>query len=836
MSHSSPRANRARRRHNPHLKNADRQPPEGWPTGATLTEALGINALAAQLLEELQPETMRTILKRMDVKARTAVLEPRSIPAAKVSLRAASQVLALARAEEKPAESTMLGTILAPAADLFDQAVITRTQLTGLRLKLVDLALPLIAYSESVFQGLRTWHRWADEAYEDITLAVVIGLDCTNSALAAAYLSAGHPQIARRYEELREEYPAIPAIAEARLTPSNPLSRYLAARPDRRAPANTTELRNALSEDNRTRIAELEQARDERRRATARHKRRSAAADGERPAATTTAPPAEARPVGDTDVWQTMLPADLAALPGVSDWAAAVTDSRELTEQLVAGRVPDLNRLASIAALRLRLDNMSRLLGHVLGQPVDATRSDIDRALTLVLSDPEASERLGPLPRTVAEVATRMGRLGLPVASPAAPTSSAAPAASSDSGTTSTPPTTGIDLSDLDDILDGEAGAQLVALARANLAPEPNPPRPTDHRAPQVESDPDDSTPPPGSAAAAPVPETSAAPGKAGPPPTNDAARTMTAVALNARIPGGVLAAGYAELAIGIDDDPSTWTESDRALAICSALPMALVDPLCGAVDLLALPPTGLSHCPRLLELRDEILQLAQQSLSPLDSDVARLSTLTARYARVRDEAREIHNTAATRTLKYDKATKVYHHWMAPGGRLRELVDALAGDAGPAVIAELAGAVGRTSASRAVDDTTAEVFGTGRPRIVAGARKTLTERYTEVLDLADRAVAIAEEVGRVRDNDRSVAWRYEQITRFRDRVDTLIPAVESELDNRLAAGALPHPWIVALATRALAVAISPLPQPGPELTVGMARRWLDTDGTSVAPR
>lgn len=836
MRHSGPRSSRARRRHSPRPQPAQKvETPQGWPSGELLTEALDINSLARDLLAEMKPEAMRTILQRMDVQARQAALEPRSIPAAKVSLRAASQVLAMLRAEDKPAESTLLGTLLAPAADLFHEAVIGPSQLVGLRLKLVDLALPLIVHSESVFKGIRTWHRWCDESFEDLTLTVVIGLQCSNAALAAAYLSASHPDIAQRYEGLREEHPAMPRIAEARLTPSNPLSRYLAARPDRKLPANTAELHTALTEDGRTRLKELEQAKQERRRAASERTRRQRQREdalthheAETPIPVEPVPEHRLTETEPQSPWEAMLRPELAALPEVVEWAAAVADSRRLTERLIAGEAPTLPELAAIVALRLRLDKLSRLLGEVLGQPVAATRSDIDRALTLVLSDPETSQRLGSVPRTVADLTARLAELPTTVAAVQIPADEAPVPEAVD--VSPAPAPADPDLSDLDSILHGEAGAQLVALAGGGRdAASDNTPA----HIPQARESDTGHSESTGTAPADPSLRDTQAHKES---PQQCAARESTysllAIAMTARFPQGELAQAYSRLSPALDLAVLESDPQHRSLALCTALPMALTDPSCGAMELLGIAAPELAGCPRLLEFREMVAELGHQGVSLFDPSVHRIGLLMERFAKSGTRATEIQATAGTRTLKYDKATKVYRHWMAPGGLLRPLVDALADNRGLDEISELAEQCRKTGASRAIDDTVSDVFGAGKPRIVAGARKTLIDKFTEVLEVAEFTEHVAAEVRRERLSDRSSTWRFDQVIKFRERVHAALPGVEAELEQRFNDKSLPHPWIYPLASRAMSIAITPQPQYGPELSLDAARRWLDVDNSA----
>ncbi|MGH8795326.1 MAG: hypothetical protein ACRDXX_22120, partial [Stackebrandtia sp.] len=267
MQKKGPRGNRAKRRRSVRAAVSEPAPtPQGWPDADTLIEALDVNGLARRLLEDMKPEVMRTVLQRVDTLTRKTLLAPHNIPVTKVSLRAASEVVALIRGEEHPAESGLLGALLSPAGALFNDAVFGAAQLTALRLKLADLALPLVAYNESVYQGLRAWNRWGEDSFEDITLVAVIGQRCSHAGLAAAFLSATYPDVAESYTRLRDDHPDLPLPAERRLTGSNPLTRYLAARPDRKVPVNTAELRAVLAEDARTRRAETEQARRERDR------------------------------------------------------------------------------------------------------------------------------------------------------------------------------------------------------------------------------------------------------------------------------------------------------------------------------------------------------------------------------------------------------------------------------------------------------------------------------------------------------------------------------------------------------------------------------------------
>ncbi|GAA4903487.1 hypothetical protein LX16_3828 [Stackebrandtia albiflava] len=773
MRRTASRGSRAKRRHVARPR-ADVPPtPEGWPDGDVLKDRLEINSLAATLLEEMEPDTVRTLLKRMDTPARKAVFEPHNIPVTKVSLRAADQVLALLRSDDTPAESPILGAMLNPAAELFHHAAFESGQVTGLRLKLVDLALPLIVTNDQVVAGLRTWHRWAEDSFEDLTLSVVIGLKCSHAALAAAYLSASHPDIAERYTALCAEYPALPPVAIGRLTTTNPLTRYLAGRPDRRIPGTPAELRMMLRDDSRVRQAELEQAQRERARTP----------DDD-------APPLPAEPEVSSAPEPSEPPAgppleDGPALPGVQDWANAVIASRRITERLIAGEAPDPVDLLPLRVLQEQMTPMAELLTLVLGRQVAPTREAVDSALALALSEPEAARHLGEVPGTRAEVARRLAALRTdpPQSGAGAPEDTVTPAV---------PESDDADLADLDGVLRGEAGARLASLA----GPAASPPR---QRIAEVD---------------APVAAGAPADAGSGEPPVPDVpdpVRELVALALQIRVPQGAVAERFQRVSAELEPDVAADPVS-RMLIVSAAMPVSLVDPAAGGVPWLSEPPGALSAYPRVLALRDAIAELCRQGVQPRDPALIRLADLTSRLHHTSLSAQELLSSAETRTLKFDKATKVYRHWMAPGGVLRPLVDALAQNGPIEQVEALTEECRKLGAGRAIDDTAAELMDANRTRIVAGARKTLTDKFTEVLDLADVAVAIAADIRGERHADRTAVWRFDALTRFRERTDKALPDIEAEL-----AGATgPYRLAAAAVCRALSLAVSPDPLYGPE--------------------
>lgn len=456
MSRKPQRRNRASRRH-PNRPNGGVPvaTPTGWPSPDIVADTIDANVLARELLDAMKPATMQTILKRMDPNARKAVLAQRNIPSAKVSQRAAAQVLGLVRAVDKPAEGTLLAAILDPASDLFQYAVITPPGLTGMRLLLADLGLPLIADNESLFQGLRTWSQWAQEDFEDLTLAVVIGMRCQNSALAASYLAANHPDIAKQYESLRKRFPRMPRVSESRLTVSNPLTRYFSARTDQALPSTSGQLNTLLAQDSKIREREIAETRSQQRYdlseyASRLHQRIHDSAEAE---PEETAPPET--PDAVFDRWSGHLDHELPALPTFDEWAQAVAAARECMTRLLSGRPPEESRFELLLSIRHRLDNFSLLLTHVTQSEVFPVRDDLERALTMALSDPRMSERLGNPPETVGDVIARLEALPDEARNRAV----AVPPPADDSTAQA------YDLSDLDSILSGETGKQLLAFA-----------------------------------------------------------------------------------------------------------------------------------------------------------------------------------------------------------------------------------------------------------------------------------------------------------------------------------------------------------------------------------
>lgn len=805
MRKSGPRGSRAKRRQFP--RNVEPPPaPEAWPDPETLRDALQVNEVAQRLLADMRPETVRTILKRMDTPTRKAVFEPHNIPVTKVGLRSAGQVLTLLRADDTPAENPMLGTMLSPAADLFHHAVIGDSEITGLRLKLVDLALSLLEHNDSVINGLRTWHRWAEDEFEDLTLAVVIGLKCSHATVAAAYLAGSHADVAERYQALRNDYPRMPDILSGRVTTTNPVTRYLAARPDRKTPANPAELRAMLAEDSRVRRAEVGQAQRERDRDRNQQHREPPPVDTSAPeeppvdpshpsapetapvSAPVTSPPV--RPPGSSPIAPTA-----AALPTVADWAGAVMASRRMTERLVAGEPPSPGDLAPLYQIFDQLERMSELLTLVLGSEVAPSRSSIDSSLTLVLSDPELTKTLGGLPATHQDVLERLERLR----DDRAPDPPEQPA---EEATVPEPTEEPVDLSDLDTMLRGEAGSRLAALAN-----------PAESHSSDSDED-TESTSKPASTVSVPPQRTGGDDPHQADIGTN--ATELIAIGLYLRTPQGELAQRFRRLIADIDPDSST----ENLIAHCAAMPVSLIDPAAGGLPLLTGSGGELSHHPAIAAFRDSIAELCRQGVQPHDPALIRLADLTANLHQTGQTAREILETAETRTLKYDKATKVYRHWLSPGGTLRPLIDALREGAPIAEIHRLAEESAKVGAARAIDDTAALLIDPNRTKIVAGARKTLTDKFTEVLDLATVAKSISDEIEDESRIDRSAVWRFDLLSRFRERAHASMQDIEAELSQLR----MPVEPVAALVLRALSLAVAPDPLHGPELSIQDALR------------
>ena len=835
MRKSGPRGSRAKRRQLPRPIEPPKAP-EGWPDPETLRDALEVNDLAQRLLADMGPETIRTILKRMETPTRKAVFEPHNIPVTKVGLRSASQVLALLRADETPAENPMLGTMLNPASDLFHHAAIGDSEVTGLRLKLVDLALSLLVHNDSVINGLRTWHKWAEDEFEDLTLAVVIGLKCSHATVAAAYLAGSHADIAERYQALREEYPRMPDILTGRVTPTNPVTRYLAARPDRKTPGNPAELRAMLAEDSRVRRAEVGQAQRERDRdrdhQNREHQNREqrptvdqSPAEPSHPTEPEATPPLE---TPTAPVRRTAIAADAAALPGVADWAAAVTASRRMTEQLVAGEPPAPGDLAPLYQIFDQLERMSELLTLVLGSPVTPSRSSIDSSLTLVLSDPDLTAKLGGLPSTHREVVERLERLREATEAAAETTESIAEASEATGGSTTAPAGTDpapadpgptdparsdidlsdLDLSDLDAMLRGETGSKLAALANPTASPDPASPKLNDDTSDSLASK-------PSGAVAVPPQRTD----PDGPDETESLGMTgveLVALGLHLRTPQGELAQRFRQLVTEVD----SAAPAEQLIALCAAMPVSLIDPAAGGVPLLSQPSGELAHYPAVSAFRESIAELCRQGIQPHDPALVRLAGLTSNLHQTSATAQEILETGETRTLKYDKATKVYRHWLSPEGTLRPLIDALRRGSPIAEIHRLAEECAKLGAARSIDDTAALLIDPNRTKIVAGARKALTDKFTEVLDLAAVAKSVGDEIEDESRLDRAAVWRFDTLSRFRERAHDSMREIESEL-SQLSEPAQP---VTALVLRALSLAVAPDPLYGPEMSVEDARR------------
>jgi hypothetical protein len=525
-------------------------------------------------------------------------------------------------------------------------------------------------------------------------------------------------------------------------------------------------------------------------------------------------------------------PADLAddvpggqeqpALPDVAEWAAAVNVTQRVTEQLTRGLPPELDDMWALMGVSIRLLNMSKLLSRVLRANVPANRGEIDRALTIILSHPELKERLGEVPRTVAEVAAALRRL--PPVEIDGDKSPADEVAGTEDATeperAAELPSTD-DLSDLDSLLDGEAGAQLAAVAGTRSGVDgsrPAVPQPRSSTSDDTDVEADEES---DDADAADDADESAL---LDDQPRNTAVR-MVAVAMAARHPGGPLAEAYADMMALLDRDQLALDQQAHQFAASAALPMALIDNACGAVDLLSGDVPGLEGMPHLLEFRAAINELALGGIGLYDPDLSALTNLMDRWQQTSVRAQQIRDSADTRTLKYDKATKVYRKWLAPKGRLRGLVDAIADGSPMKDILSAAAECRRLGAARAVDDTVAAEFGAGRTRIVAGARKTLMDTYDEVLQIATDAETIAAAIAEAHAADRSTQWKYNTVAKFRDRCRENLRRIESEIEGP----SCPHPIVYGMALRAMSLAVTPLPSLGPEISVAAASRVVHVE-------
>ncbi|CAM3269477.1 hypothetical protein [Stackebrandtia soli] len=797
------RANRAARRHSGRVRNtAPITPPPGWPDGQTLINALDANAVATALLAETKPETVRTLLTRMEGQARRQVLNAHNIPSAKVSLRAADQVLALMSADKKPAESALLRALCRPAAELFDETIVHKAQLTALRLTQADLAMQLITHSAGVYRGLYAWYRWGDEEYEELALIACVGAQYTHAPLAASYLAAIRPDVAERYAALRERFPALPEIAIGRLTSTNAVARYAAARADRKLPVTAVEVRGLLAEDSKVRLAELNHTRRDRERVSIRR-------DPPTTEPTTVERTAPIRPVvfgkagerragasTNGEAWSSTA-RTAPASPDVATWAAAIAVTRQLNENLVAGIAPGPEELRELGILTQQMRVMSELLSIVVNRPVAATRADIDQALTLALADPTLTKRLGGVPVTCGDAADRLAELRRE--SRTRPASTVTPRLASAGPTAPSVPsqreatTAELDLSDLDAMLRGETGAQITAIAGPRQRPqrsatsEPHPvgdseteadPQPTHAPEPRVEDG------------------------------LSSRERSMLAAARYARVADGTLARAFADL---------TAESDERSLpVVCAALPMALLDPTNGASSILdldhdRLPGQALRRFSGLLQ------EWAQHNTSMYDGGLRQIDAHRRRLDDVVLHAGDILDAAPTRTFKYDKATKVYRHWLGPEGRLYPLLRSVAEHGDTERVRLLAEECRRVGAGRAVDDTATDQLGS-RTKIVAKARQSLVDFFDEVLDLADDYLDATDTVEQTARGDRTSAWLHGQLAAVREFALAEAEHLRSEADR------LAHPAMTTAVLRAVDMAVLAEADTGPEPTLEVALR------------
>ena len=282
-----------------------------------------------------------------------------------------------------------------------------------------------------------------------------------------------------------------------------------------------------------------------------------------------------------------------------------------------------------------------------------------------------------------------------------------------------------------------------------------------------------------------------------GKPEASVAARRLGALAVELRSATGDIATAFAEEAVnvnGLTDD-----RSGMLVAWASAVRVAVMAPSIGAAGLILEFEAGVTGHPGLLGFGEAFADASRAGLVVAPAVSATVSTIAVAEREAAAAARSAgvrRQNAAVRTVKYIPANAVYQAWMEPQGVLgRLLTDAESNDhtRAESVRGLILALRSRGQVDREIDSTFADQRKQvpGRAKIIAGARTTLRQRYSEALDAAQQwtdAVARADEArvqGRAVDD-----WQTRPYERLRERIN----AVKAQVLDELAAGDPDAAW------------------------------------------
>ncbi|WP_344104525.1 hypothetical protein [Myceligenerans crystallogenes] len=258
------------------------------------------------------------------------------------------------------------------------------------------------------------------------------------------------------------------------------------------------------------------------------------------------------------------------------------------------------------------------------------------------------------------------------------------------------------------------------------------------------------------------------------------AARRMVGYAAVLTNQTGALATEISQLAAAIDREELGDDRLGRLTAWAAAAKTALLAPSAGPAEVLTELLPVVSSSDALSEVTNALVDAARQGVVVVAPEAVAsagaASAATARIADVVREAGEVAERARTRTIVYMPAADVYTAWLAEGGKLHEVFEAVRTDdraLAPTVRKQIVDRL-RGSAEKNIDPIFQALNRSRGRRVVkiAGkSRQTLVGRWDEVIELASRwAVAVDELDALMQAAAMGGSWQASALVRLRERI------------------------------------------------------------------
>lgn len=230
-------------------------------------------------------------------------------------------------------------------------------------------------------------------------------------------------------------------------------------------------------------------------------------------------------------------------------------------------------------------------------------------------------------------------------------------------------------------------------------------------------------------------------------------------------------------------------------LVFTTALRSALLAPFSGAQSLLDEVSPAVSEFPNLSAVADIVYRAAlrgTQVMNASDAAMAGVASLETEVADTIELATESLRSGPTRTIKFRRATEIWHDWIAPNGLLGSLLGAVASD--------------RRSERSAVSERILELRNpkymdkvlsdadknhrdkSVRIPVIAGARANLMERAREVVELVAAWLDAVDRLEQFREAGAGVDWQRAPVAELREQLRPYRESALAELDRLVLEG------------------------------------------------